>query len=1350
MKVVRAYKKPAGVRNYYRTTSFSGFPKGSYLLPNPRHFHVAHYTNINRPMRPQIINLISGGRYSSFNPNVPHISHNWSNSVRPTVTINIANSRTITLDISMQTLREFIYPFAAALNINNLPDCKSTSCQTSYHIDQNVSITEITNGNCIQEDQEISTNSDTSCEPISEFELQILETMHNSIFSEPTFNDIVTDFDSNQTVVDTTLVNDKDKNEDNIELLHPNITTSHLDINFAAGDAADTQYQHEGEELQDSNSTSEDVNCVELEGSELCELTRRSMLKASAAPSNNEQGESIDSCLEKSDVDDLLCIADLVTNRALEIGDYSQFQSIINESLLLFKELPYQPSLETTEMYAIENTNEIGSEENRAILSCKQNELFKNPENLNLGISESHLQEGLNYKSVEELYIENVQNNIEKNFQLEVDTDNKLCVSVSHQITDYVDLEHKQSGIDENQVVFRTVDENILPPLPSKTSEELILLSHINLPQEEFAENINLETSSIEIKNMCQEESKNATMEFSSDNYNNNIEREQEDHFSDSHQQEVLENNLQHTNIYVLRKDSEYIDNKSVDNNKDEIIQEQLSLSNSADNTDLEVEEDSETLSIATQNIKQTENNEYNDVTASVVEIIESNEDRQVPFEDCKSIVINTKSIDHKDEAEYELNVDGHLSDKSDDKKRDIIQLECRQVRDDSEERESTSYGMEDDITNVLCPLGVLSVELLNHDRNNDIAVEASDCELIDGIKEVVSKCNLDINMHFHEPDVVEPCAVVTAKCERKLDFNKVSEVQKIMSEQIRSTTDTEVEDTAPNEASLTRDTSPNEASLTTDTSDTQNYLTADEHSPEQLNNNPEKIIDSTSSDIEADYAAIEYDSNTNSKNLSGFLEQLIQHENINLPTNEENKENINDATSVTNATNIEEDDFASDLNKLWPPLVEEVKEKTGFFCEDDATTPEFDNIKNPDKQTMDTCQNSRNFLPDSLDEGISDCKSTCTENITFNSSIQYDPKIIELSEIVFEYIVKQCYEVSDLVLFPEVLYDEHVVKMFAKLKDVYLNYYSDISDEFKNELRINMTDYILKKLECISPTCHNESEISSNFSDKLFTISEFMSDIFDKFFEEYVNGNESGGSWFGFTNLLNEKEVCHSTPESKISLKEDDKEKEIFKPIISSTAKDNTEDLTAFQKKKLQSGSELYWISINKSPKNVMETTPRKAVVINVDDIPLKPPADLVSCTENHCKRPLSPILEEAKCNLFNEFQENNPLPRSKVLSTYIENFEYKATTDFLAGGDYVQFDKPENDVVLINEAKFFRGPSSHHACYIQSSSVTFHPNVNCLKQNNNNKVESTHYSMKRYADNDEGNWMGYENAKF
>ncbi|KAK9718762.1 hypothetical protein QE152_g23029 [Popillia japonica] len=88
MKVVRAYKKPAGVRNYYRTTSFSGFPKGSYLLPNPRHFHVAHYTNINRPMRPQIINLISGGRYSSFNPNVPHISHNWSNSVRPTVTIN--------------------------------------------------------------------------------------------------------------------------------------------------------------------------------------------------------------------------------------------------------------------------------------------------------------------------------------------------------------------------------------------------------------------------------------------------------------------------------------------------------------------------------------------------------------------------------------------------------------------------------------------------------------------------------------------------------------------------------------------------------------------------------------------------------------------------------------------------------------------------------------------------------------------------------------------------------------------------------------------------------------------------------------------------------------------------------------------------------------------------------------------------------------------------------------------------------------------------------------------------------------------------------------------------------------
>lgn len=41
----------------YRTNSHSGFPKGSYLIPNPTHFHVVRYYQTTNPARPKLTNL---------------------------------------------------------------------------------------------------------------------------------------------------------------------------------------------------------------------------------------------------------------------------------------------------------------------------------------------------------------------------------------------------------------------------------------------------------------------------------------------------------------------------------------------------------------------------------------------------------------------------------------------------------------------------------------------------------------------------------------------------------------------------------------------------------------------------------------------------------------------------------------------------------------------------------------------------------------------------------------------------------------------------------------------------------------------------------------------------------------------------------------------------------------------------------------------------------------------------------------------------------------------------------------------------------------------------------------------
>lgn len=137
----------------YRTNSHAGFPKGSYTIPNPVHYHIARYKHTIPAMRPALIRLtqkcptiILKGSTSNFKPLTSnnHLTSNRHHHQKQyhenddMIKINIGDARAITLNVSLHTLKEFIMQFATALNLipTNI-DGDNKSCQTSYVVNSN-------------------------------------------------------------------------------------------------------------------------------------------------------------------------------------------------------------------------------------------------------------------------------------------------------------------------------------------------------------------------------------------------------------------------------------------------------------------------------------------------------------------------------------------------------------------------------------------------------------------------------------------------------------------------------------------------------------------------------------------------------------------------------------------------------------------------------------------------------------------------------------------------------------------------------------------------------------------------------------------------------------------------------------------------------------------------------------------------------------------------------------------------------------------------------------------------------------------------------------------------------------
>lgn len=372
--------------------------------------------------------------------------------------------------------------------------------------------------------------------------------------------------------------------------------------------------------------------------------------------------------------------------------------------------------------------------------------------------------------------------------------------------------------------------------------------------------------------------------------------------------------------------------------------------------------------------------------------------------------------------------------------------------------------------------------------------------------------------------------------------------------------------------------------------------------------------------------------------------------------------------------------DFEYDiLKKLRSNLVNDITEKVDLPSQDD-----INNIAPLQKP-----QPEINFSFLTTDEGFND-----TVNKT-ESLAQFEPNelVIKMSEQILQYLKEECFEIQELVLFPEIIYDQNVQKLLDRLKLLLDKHYPDnLPPEEMNELRIQVMSEVLTQLQL--EDVNSPSVDVSFLSDKLFSTTEFISDLLDKFFCQFSDFDDFNNFKEALTCASGE---ISSTPDAKSNCS-DEHEVMSFKKSVAK-----------------KSGNETFWITISKSTLPKSPSISRK--IINVDDIPLKPPVDLVK-TSLLSQSKLSPILEEARRKL--DFGDES-----------ISDSD----CDILAGGDtensntYIMFDNPEVNI-LCETTQFHRTNTINTTSYVNKSTV--------------------HFARSENSDSFEGDWMGYEKAKF
>lgn len=362
-------------------------------------------------------------------------------------------------------------------------------------------------------------------------------------------------------------------------------------------------------------------------------------------------------------------------------------------------------------------------------------------------------------------------------------------------------------------------------------------------------------------------------------------------------------------------------------------------------------------------------------------------------------------------------------------------------------------------------------------------------------------------------------------------------------------------------------------------------------------------------------------------------------------------------------------------------------------------------------------------------DEGFNDSSSLISSNHyeIHEPSEPVTEGVLMMSQAILDYLVKQCYEIKELVLFPEVNYDENIHKVFLKLKQLYTKFYGEeCTDEQKNELRISITQEVLKQLQMFDSRASASSSEDSFVSDKLFSISEFVSDILDSFFGGIIDAESF--SLFKQT-LVSSNQDCSSTPQGK-----------------QPNSLTDEEEIISFQKNVSEkSGNESYWFAVQKKSLYDLPKSPQvPRRIINIDDIPLRPPSFFENRSHSLSSGRLSPIPEEPSRRLFDsELDDSSSDDDFHKCSGYSLNGVdlISPEKDIFAGGDtYVAYDRPEINVVVCDAVEFCRTKTINVSSYQKASEVRFDPNKTRTIINSDGEV----------VDEDDGDWMGYESAVF
>lgn len=353
-----------------------------------------------------------------------------------------------------------------------------------------------------------------------------------------------------------------------------------------------------------------------------------------------------------------------------------------------------------------------------------------------------------------------------------------------------------------------------------------------------------------------------------------------------------------------------------------------------------------------------------------------------------------------------------------------------------------------------------------------------------------------------------------------------------------------------------------------------------------------------------------------------------------------------------------------------------QIKFRNGHFVIE--STVETETREKPNCQSKIKPQHDNCFFVNECQKKVQIDQSHLPTTSTYYAKDDLNEISYNMSGILFEYINEHCIKNNGFFVTP----DENLIKLLKNLEMLYKEHCNHYDDSHKNALKAQITEVILDNMNYNSKNnldSYGICAVPEQFDHILY--------ILDTFFNNIENLMKN-------TDLEKYAEIIYREQESSTTGDIEHLEDTPDVAVNSFKSRDSP-------KKRSQS----YWFTISNEKSATHQ--PRKRRYVNVDEIPLKPPSDLVSIRE----KSLSPIREEPVVCLRNLY-------------------DYYEEPDTIITENTVEFVREDTNVNPVR--------------YSQESAVTF------VKESENSLRNDEQCESENTNQNNEGNWMGYEAAQF